>query len=224
MALASLVCVIKRQCLFHRKILLGNLLYCQTKCLTALPKSMAATMDRVKSPWRNWRTDVLFTSPTPVINVVMALRCKFIMISCTLDPANTGPSKWHQLLRSKQARAGAKFLARCHQNTLQKLLLLTSSNMMRTTRQAHLTAQTARLLTECVECQKTRVVYGRSQLSEWQKTMFAMLLSQLDYTCGSHITPPSHSLHGIVVVRMDINCSNPVEASFYSSALGQGNM
>ena len=143
------------------------------------------------------RTDALFTSPTPVINVVMALRCKFIMISCKPDPTNTGPSKWHQLLRSKQARTGTELLPRCHQNTLQKLLLLTSSNMMRTTRQAHLTAQTARLFIECVE----KVLYGRRQLSEWQKTTFAMLLSQFNYTCGSHITPPSHSLHGVVVAK-----------------------
>ena len=104
-------------------------------------------------------TDALFTSPNPVINMVTELRCKFIMISCTPDPANTGPSKWHQLLSSKQARAGAKLLPRCHQNTLQTLLFLTSSN--RTIRQAHLTAQTARLLIECVEYRKTRVVYGR---------------------------------------------------------------
>ena len=146
--------------------------------------------------------------------------CKFIMISCTLDPANTGPSKWHQLLSSKQARAGAKLLPRCHQNTLQKHLLLTSSNMMRTTHQTRLTAQTARLLIECVECRKTRVAYVRRQLSERQKTTFAMLLSQFDYTCGSHITPPSHSLHGVVVVRMDMNCTSRIEAPFYSSAMG----
>ena len=135
-------------------------------------------------------TDALFTLPTPVINVVMALRCGFIM-----HPANTGPSKW--LLRSKQAkaRAGAKLLPRCHQNTLQKLLLLKSSSMMRTTRQAHLTAHTARLLIECVECRKTR-----RQLSERQKTTFVMRLSQFDYTCGSHITPPSHTLYGVIVV------------------------
>ena len=110
-----------------------------------------------EGPWMTVsHTDALFTS----------LRCKFIMISCTLDPANSGPSKWHHLLSSKQARAGTKLLPRCHQNTLQKLLLLASSNMMGTTRQTHLTAQTARLLTECVECRKTRVVYGRRQLSE----------------------------------------------------------
>ena len=42
-----------------------------------------------------------------------------------------------------------------------------------------------------------------------------MLLSQFDYTCSSHITLPSHSLHGVVVVRMDINCSSPTEAPFY---------
>ena len=35
---------------------------------------------------------VAFTSLMPVINVVTAVRCKFIMISCTPDPANTGSS------------------------------------------------------------------------------------------------------------------------------------
>ena len=55
-----------------------------------------------------------------------------------------------------------------------------------------------------------------------QKTTVTMLLSQFDYTCGNHITPPSHSLHGFVVVRMDTNCSSPIEAPFHSSAWDEG--
>ena len=55
-----------------------------------------------------------------------------------------------------------------------------------------------------------------------RKTTVAMLLSLFDYTCGSHITPPSHSLHGVVVVMMEINCSSPIEAPFYSSAWDEG--
>ena len=153
-----------------------------------------------EGPWK--------TMSTPVINVVMALRCKFIMISCTLDPANTGPSKWHQLLRSKQARARAGLLPRCHQNTLQKLLLLTTPHCTnRPTAQSVLNVGKQELCIAEDNCQKTTV---------------AMLLSQFDYTCGSHITPPSHSLHGVVVVRMDINCSSPIEAPFYSCALRLG--
>ena len=113
MALMCLVCVKKRWCLFHMKILHGIFLYCQTKRLTALPKSMAAVMDHVKSPWRNWmlvsHTDALFTSPTPVINVVTV---KFIKISCTPDLANIGPSKLHQLLRSKQSKGRGKTSAK----------------------------------------------------------------------------------------------------------------
>ena len=44
-----------------------------------------------EGPWTTVsHMGMLFTSPTPVINVVTALRCKFIMSSCTPDPANTG--------------------------------------------------------------------------------------------------------------------------------------
>ena len=48
-----------------------------------------------------------------------------------------------------------------------------------------LTAQTARLLIDCVACRKQRVSYYRRRLLEPQKTMFAVLQSEFDYTCGS---------------------------------------
>ena len=61
-----------------------------------------ALAEQEEGPWKTvLHTNALLSSPTPVINVVIAFRCKFIMISCTLDPANTGPSKRHQQSSSK---------------------------------------------------------------------------------------------------------------------------
>ena len=69
------------------EILYVYFLCCETKRLTALLKSMAAAMDRVKmaeqeeGPWTTVSHTDAFTSQTPVINVVTAYKCKFIMIS-----------------------------------------------------------------------------------------------------------------------------------------------
>ena len=53
------------------------------------------------------------------------------------------------------------------------------------------TAQNARYTTTCTECEKPRLIYGKSKLTERQEVQLAILLSDFEYTCGSPVTPPS---------------------------------
>lgn len=67
----------------------------------------------------------------------------------------------------------------------------------------------------CIECDKPRLIYGKSKLTERQKVQLALLLSSYDFTCGSPLTPPQHSLHGKLVTKMNINCGSPMEIAYY---------
>lgn len=73
----------------------------------------------------------------------------------------------------------------------------------------------------CIECDKPRLIYGKSKLTERQKVQLALLLSSYDFTCGSPLTPPQHSLHGKLVTKMNINCGSPMEIAYYSSSTGR---
>lgn len=73
----------------------------------------------------------------------------------------------------------------------------------------------------CIECDKLRLIYGKSKLTERQKVQLALLLSSYDFTCGSPLTPPQHSLHGKLVTKMNINCGSPMEIAYYSSSTGR---
>ncbi len=51
------------------------------------------------------------------------------------------------------------------------------------------TAQNARTSVNCIECQKPRVVYSKSKVTERQTTQCALMMSEYDYTCGAPICP-----------------------------------
>jgi hypothetical protein len=57
------------------------------------------------------------------------------------------------------------------------------------------TAQNARFTVACKECERPRLIYGKSMLTERHKVQLALLLSNYEFTCGSPITPPDHPLH-----------------------------
>jgi len=84
-----------------------------------------------------------------------------------------------------------------------------------------LTAQNAHSVTECVECSKPRVIYSKAKLTERQKTMLALLLSEYEYSCGSPVTPPSHALSGTVFMRLTLTCNDQIEIPYYSADIGR---
>ena len=81
------------------------------------------------------------------------------------------------------------------------------------------TAQNARFTVACKECERPRLIYGKSMLTERHKVQLALLLSNYEFTCGSPITPPDHPLHGKLIVHLNIDCSSCMETSYYSSNL-----
>lgn len=68
---------------------------------------------------------------------------------------------------------------------------------------------------------KQRIIYSKTSLSQRQKLSIAMLFSENDYTCGAPLTEPNHTLHGKVLVRLNIQCSSPMEKAYYSSDIGR---
>ena len=74
---------------------------------------------------------------------------------------------------------------------------------------------------ECVDCRKPRVVHSTTRLSERQKLGLAIVFSEYEYSCGSEVVPPEHSLHNKVFVRTTLTCESRVESSYYSSDIGR---
>ena len=68
------------------------------------------------------------------------------------------------------------------------------------------------------------VLYSRFKLTERQQTTLVMLLSGYDYTCGTPITPPKHSLHDKVITRKNITCALPVEIPYYGTDFGRNDI
>lgn len=86
------------------------------------------------------------------------------------------------------------------------------------------TVQNARSIVECIECRKPRVVYSKYRLTERQQYSIVCDLSELEYTCGSPILPPSNPLYKPVMARSTITCESPVELSYYRSGLGHADL
>ncbi len=84
-----------------------------------------------------------------------------------------------------------------------------------------MTAQTARGLVNCCECDKPRMYYSRTKLTFAQSTLIAKCISEYIFTCGAPIVDPRYkSLRGVVTRKL--NCGNPVEVCYYASKFGDG--
>ena len=83
------------------------------------------------------------------------------------------------------------------------------------------TAQNAMFTVACKECEKRRLIYGKSKLTGRHKVQLALLLLNYEFTCGFPITPPDHPLHGKLLVQLNIDCSSCMETSYYSSNLAR---
>ena len=86
-----------------------------------------------------------------------------------------------------------------------------------------MSAQTARAVAVCVECRKPRVIYSKNKLSERQKVLLAVSLSEYEYSCGSSLFAPSvtGNLKRSMCLRPNLQCILPVEIPYYGSDLGR---
>ena len=87
-----------------------------------------------------------------------------------------------------------------------------------------MTAQNAQAIVQCVECSKPRVIYAKSRLTDRQKMQLALSLSEFEYSCGAPATIPTHSLHGKVFTRLNINCESIIELPYYSASIGRSDL
>ena len=71
----------------------------------------------------------------------------------------------------------------------------------------------------CGECGKPRCIYAASRLTREQEVIVNQVVESNIYTCGSIIFPPSSPFCDMIVVKQNISCADPMEASYYSAAL-----
>ena len=78
------------------------------------------------------------------------------------------------------------------------------------------TIQNAQATATCIDCRKPRVIFSNKVLSQRQKVLLATVLSEFEYTCGSHIFPPhSEPITKSIQVKTNITCATPIELSYY---------
>ena len=83
------------------------------------------------------------------------------------------------------------------------------------------TAQSARLVVECVECGKPRLIYSILKPSARQLNRLEGWIEDEAFTCGQDLFPELHPQHKVMVVREGLNCASPVEVAFYSSKVSK---
>ena len=79
------------------------------------------------------------------------------------------------------------------------------------------TAKNTKLLVECEECGKWRVLYSKHVLKKQQVQKIEQELERLDYSCGSVFTniDADNDALAQVLVRKNLTCSEPIEIPYY---------
>ena len=68
----------------------------------------------------------------------------------------------------------------------------------------------------CCECNKLRCIYAQSTLNVQQMLMINKAKEE-GYYCGLSLFPEGHPLHSTVRVRMALNCTSNIEATYYGA-------
>ena len=81
--------------------------------------------------------------------------------------------------------------------------------------------QYARLVIQCVECRKPRLVYSWRRLGTRQELALILAMSEYDYTCGAPILPPDNQLVKLCITKPNLTCAMTVQIPYYSSGIGR---
>ena len=95
------------------------------------------------------------------------------------------------------------------------LFLLAQSSKQVFSRQNPFVSGKVRGYIICSECGKRRVIYSAKKLSAVEERLVMRVQEELLYTCGSPLFPGG-DLQDTVLVREGINCSSPMEATYYA--------
>ena len=74
----------------------------------------------------------------------------------------------------------------------------------------------ARDIINCCECGISRVIYSNRRLNMEEQQAVKRVKEELIYVCGSCLFPDGKH-RDIIIVREGLNCSSPVETTYYSS-------
>ena len=86
-----------------------------------------------------------------------------------------------------------------------------------------MSAQTARAVIVCVECEKPRLIYSKTRLNNNQHVLLAKTMSSYEYSCGSHLFPPNEKgkTAQTLCIRPNLQCAMQVELPYYGSEVGR---
>ena len=86
-----------------------------------------------------------------------------------------------------------------------------------------MSAQNARAVINCVECEQPRVIYAKSKLDNRQRLLLAKNISIFEYSCGSFLFPPTENgkLANSMIIRPNLQCAMEIEVPYYSSDVGR---
>ena len=86
-----------------------------------------------------------------------------------------------------------------------------------------MSAQNARALIVCVECEKPRVIYAKTKLDVRQQLLLAKTISNYEYSCGAHLFPPTEKSKTAesLQIRPNLRCAAQTELPYYGSSIGR---
>ena len=76
-----------------------------------------------------------------------------------------------------------------------------------------------RCILTCQECFKPRCVYAKSKLKPDEKSAIEQVQESRLFTCGSCLFPPDSPFSGVICVRENLSCGDPIELSYFSATL-----
>ena len=81
-------------------------------------------------------------------------------------------------------------------------------------------AKNVKVVFQCGECFKWRVLYFKHSLKKEQREELECLIEDLDYTCGSifaDIEPEEDSVLNSILVKANLSCNSPIEVPYYTA-------
>ena len=82
-----------------------------------------------------------------------------------------------------------------------------------------MTAQNARPVVYCAECEKPWVIYSRNKLNHNQCMLLAKIVSSFEYSCETFLFSPDNKFKtaGSLCIRSSLHCAMKTEVLYYGS-------
>ena len=86
-----------------------------------------------------------------------------------------------------------------------------------------MTAQNARAVFYCIECEKPWVVYSKNKRNHNQRMLLAKSISSFQYSCRAFLFPPyaKSKTAGTLSIPPSLQCAMQIEDHYYGSDVGR---